>query len=86
MSLICHNLRLEITEYKIHRARFSIFGKLHKGAAPENVNTPVQYGNGVKAYAVLLNVHFKLPFKKIQLLSGDLFGYSFNELKVYTTS
>jgi len=49
-------------------------------------NAPVQYGNGVKAYAVLLNVHFKLPFKKIQLLFGDLFGYSINELTVYSAS
>ena len=52
--------RLEVTEYQIHKARCPICGKLHKGAAPENVNAPVQYGNGVKAYAVLLNVHFKL--------------------------
>ena len=63
--------RLEVTEYQIHKAKCPICGKLHKGAAPENVNAPVQYGNGVKAYAVLLNVHFKLPFKKIQLLFDD---------------
>ncbi|MCH7658100.1 MAG: IS66 family transposase [Bacteroidetes bacterium] len=78
--------RLEITEYQIHKARCPICGKLNKGAAPENVNAPVQYGNGVKAYAVLLNVHFKLPFKKIQLLFGDLFGYSINESTVYSAS
>ena len=54
--------------------------------APEGVNAPVQYGNGVKAYAVLLNVHFKIPFKKIQLLFGDLFGYTINESTVYTAS
>ena len=78
--------RLEVTEYQIHKARCPICGKLHKGAAPENVNAPVQYGNGVKAYAVLLNVHFKLPFKKIQLLFGDLFGYSINESTVYSAS
>ena len=65
--------RLEVTEYQIHQAMCSVCGKLHKGATPENVNAPVQYGNGVKAYAVLLNVHFKLPSKKIQLLFGDLF-------------
>jgi len=78
--------RLEVTEYQIHKARCPICGKLHKGATPENVNAPVQYGNGVKAYAVLLNVHFKLPFKKIQLLFGDLFGYSINESTVYSAS
>ena len=35
------------------------------GTVPEGVNAPVQYGNNIKALAVLLNVHYKLPFKKI---------------------
>lgn len=78
--------QLEITEYQINKARCPECGKLHKGIAPEGVNAPVQYGNGVKAYAVLLNVHFKLPFKKIQLLFGDLFGYSINESTVYSSA
>lgn len=42
-----------------------ICGKLYKGIAPDVVNTPLQYVSGVRAYAVLLNVHFNLPFKKI---------------------
>jgi len=78
--------RLEVTEYQIHRAICPECGQSHKGVAPEGVSAPVQYGNGVKAYAVLLNVHFKLPFKKIQLLFGDLFGYSINESTVYSAS
>lgn len=77
---------LEVTEYQIHKATCPVCSKLHKGITPEGVNAPVQYGNGVKAYAVLLNVHFKLPFKKIQLLFGDLFGYSINESTVYSAS
>lgn len=78
--------RLEVTEYQIHKATCPICNKLYKGIAPEGVNAPVQYGKGVKAYAVLLNVHFMLPFKKIQLLFGDLFGYSINESTVYSAS
>jgi transposase len=77
---------LEVTEYQIREAACSACGQIHKGVAPEGVNAPVQYGNGVKAYTVLLNVHFKLPFKKIQLLFGDLFGYSINESTVYSAS
>ena len=76
--------RLEVTEYQIQKGKCPVCGQWHKGCAPEGVNAPVQYGNGVKAYAVLLNVHFKLPFKKIQLLFGDLFGYSINESTVYS--
>lgn len=77
---------LEVTEYQIHKAKCPGCGLLHKGVAPKGVNAPTQYGNGVKSYAVLLNVHFKLPFKKIQLLFGDLFGYSINESTVYSAS
>lgn len=76
--------KLEVTEYQIHKATCPICGKIHKGITPENVNAPVQYGNGLKAYAVLLNVHFKIPYKKIQLLFGDLFGYSINESTIYS--
>ncbi len=76
--------RLEVTEYQIQKGKCPVCGEWHKGTAPEGINAPVQYGNGVKAYAVLLNVHFKLPFKKIQLLFGDLFGYSINESTVYS--
>jgi transposase len=76
--------KLEITEYQIYKAKCPECGIVHKGVAPEGVNAPTQYGHGVKAYAVLLNGHFKLPFKKIQLLFGDLFGYSINKSTVYS--
>lgn len=71
--------KLEITEYQIFKASCTVCGKEQKGVAPEGVNAPAQYGNKVKAFAVLLNVHYKLPFKKIQLLFSDLFGYPINE-------
>ncbi|MBL4861418.1 MAG: IS66 family transposase [Crocinitomicaceae bacterium] len=77
---------LEITEYQIGVATCRKCGQLAKGVAPEGVNARAQYGNGVRAYAVLLNVHFKLPFKKIQLLFEDLFGYAINESTVYAAS
>jgi transposase len=76
--------QLEITEHQILKGQCPKCGQWHRGTAPEGVNAPVQYGNGVKAYAVLLNVHFNLPFKKIQLLFSDLFGYPINESTVYS--
>jgi transposase len=78
--------KLEVIGYQIHKAACPECGLIHKGLAPQGVNAPVQYGNGVKAYCVLLNVHFKLPFKKTQLLFGDLFGYRINESTVYSGS
>jgi transposase len=71
--------KLEITEYQIFKACCPACGQEQKGVAPEGVNAPTQYGNKVKAFVVLLNVHYKLPLKKIQLLFSDLFGYPINE-------
>jgi len=71
--------KLDITEYQIFKASCPCCGQEQKGVAPEGVNAPAQYGNNVKAFAVLLNVHYKLPYKKIQLLFSDLFGYPINE-------
>lgn len=78
--------RLEVTEYRIFKAMCPVCGLAHRGSAPEGVSAPVQYGNRAKAYATLLNVHFKLPFKKVQLLFEDLFGYPINESSVYSAS
>lgn len=77
---------LEITEYQIFKATCSACGQEQKGVAPEGVNAPVQYGNNVKGFVVLLNVHYKIPYKKIQLLFGDLFGYPINEATIISAS
>ena len=71
--------KLEITEYQIYKALCPVCGQEQKGVAPQGVNAPVQYGNNAKVFAVLLNVHYRLPYKKIQKLFNDLFGYPINE-------
>jgi len=78
--------RLEITKYQIHKTSCPACGGFQKAVAPEGVNDPAQYGTGVKSYAVLLNVHYKMPLKKIQMLFNDLFGYSINEAIIYSAS
>ncbi len=78
--------KLEITEYQIHKAVCPECGLTHKGSAPQGVKAPTQYGNGVKSYVVMLNVHYKLPYKKIQLLFKDLFGYPINESTIFSAS
>lgn len=45
---------LEVTEYQIHKSTCPVCGILQKGAVPENVNAPVQYGDKVKAYVVFI--------------------------------
>lgn len=71
--------KLEITEYQVFKALCPVCGQEQKGTTPQGVNAPVQYGNNAKAFAVLLNVHYRLPYKKIQGLFSDLFGYPINE-------
>jgi transposase len=78
--------KLEVVEYQIHKATCPLCGLEQKGAVPEGVNSPAQYGNSLKAFAVLLNVHFKLPYKKIGLLFNDLFGYSINGSTIFSSS
>ena len=78
--------KLEVTEYQIFSGKCPTCGKIHKGVSPENVNSPVQYGNGVRAYLTMLSTTYKLPYKKIQQLFQDLFGYPINESTIYSTN
>ena len=78
--------KLEVTAHQLLKGKCPGCGKWHKGIAPEGVNAPVQYGYGVKTLAVLLNVDYRIPFKKIQILFSDLFGYAINESTVYSAS
>jgi transposase len=78
--------RLEVTAHQLLKGKCPGCGKWHKGIAPEGVNAPVQYGYGVKTLAVLLNVDYRIPFKKIQIFFSDLFGYAINESTVYSAS
>ena len=78
--------RLEVTAHQLLKGKCPGCGKWHKGIAPMGVNAPVQYGYGVKTLAVLLNVDYRIPFKKIQILFSDLFRYAINESTVYSAS
>ena len=70
--------KLEVTEHVVLGCNCDRCGKYNQGAFPEGVNARLQYGSGVKALIVLLNVGFKLPVKKVQRLFTDLFGYAIN--------
>ncbi len=78
--------KLEVSAHQLLKGKCPGCGKWHKGIAPEGVNAPVQYGHGVKTLAVLMNVDYRIPFKKIHILFSDLFGYAINESTVYSAS
>ena len=62
-------------------------GKRFVGEFPEGVNSPVQYGLGVKAHAVYLSQYQLLPYKRIEEYFADQLGiplsagslFNFNE-------
>lgn len=70
--------KLEVTEHVLLGCLCPKCGVYNQGEFPEGVNAPLQYGAGVRALIVLLNVGFKMPVKKIRLLFTDLFGYAVN--------
>ena len=78
--------RLLSIEYQNRKAICPHCKKMQYSNFPANVNAPVQYGDGVKAFVVLLSVGYKIPFKKIRLLFADLFHYPINESTITTAS
>lgn len=78
--------KLEVIAHELLKGKCPVCGKWHKASAPAGINAPVQYGQGVKALTTLLNVDYRIPFKKIQILFSDLFGYAINESTVYSAS
>jgi len=70
--------KLEVTEFRQYGCSCDACGNYNKGTFPKGVNARVQYGTGVRALVVLLNIAFNLPLKKIQSLFSDLYGYAIN--------
>lgn len=70
--------RLETTQYQVGQIICPSCGRLHKTEFPQGVNAPAQYGPRVRALITMLNSDYKMPFKKIQALFEDLYGYPVN--------
>jgi len=71
--------RLEVTEYRLYQSTCGRCGRRHRGAFPQGVAAPAQYGSGVRALCVMLNNGYKIPLRRIRDLFGDLFGHPLNE-------
>lgn len=77
---------LTVIEYQNQKGLCPQCGQLEYSSFPEGINAPVQYGNGVKALTTLLNVVYKIPFKKVSRLFSDLYAYPLNESTVITNN
>ena len=75
-----------VTEYQAQILE-NAHGKRFVGEFPEGVNSPVQYGVGVKAHAVYLSQYQLLPYNRIEEYFADQLGipisagslFNFNE-------
>jgi transposase len=65
---------LVVTEHRAHVCQCAGCGARTRGAFPEGVNAPVQYGAGIAAVAVYLLHQQLLPQKRLVALMADLFG------------
>jgi len=75
-----------VREYQRYACDCPACGASATVAFPEQVVAPVQYGSGVKALAVLLNISYKIPLQKINNLFADLFGYALNESTIVSAT
>jgi transposase len=65
--------RTQVTEHQALTVLCSC-GKVHKTDFPDGVNAPVQYGNGIKAFATYLIVQQLLPVQRTQQIFKDILG------------
>jgi transposase len=71
----------EATEHRVLEVRCAC-GKWHRGAFPEGVTAPVQYGPRLKAAVVHLTQHHMLPTQRTADLMGDLAGLPLSDATV----
>lgn len=70
--------QIEVTEHQVFEARCTC-GKVHRGAFPDHVTQPTQYGPGLLGLAVHLTHHHMMPVKRTCDLLHDLYGVSVSE-------
>ncbi len=73
---------LVVTEHRAHRCRCAKCGTVTKGAFPEGVSVPVQYGARITAIVVYLSVFQFVPLDRLKTLMVDLFGVTLSRASI----
>ena len=74
-------IRPEVTEYQVYETRCTC-GKVHRGAFPEGVAGPVQYGPVAKAMVVEFTHHEMQPLARTGKLMGTIFDLPMSDATV----
>jgi transposase len=69
--------RLYVQEHRVFQRQCSC-GCVQQGIFPAHVVAPVQYGPGIHAQSILLNIDYKVPFAKIRQFWADVVGHAYN--------
>lgn len=78
-------LHHEVTEHQVVEIRCTC-GKICRGAFPEGVSAPVQYGPRIKAAVVHLTNHHMMPIARTGALMGDFFGLPMSDATVLSAN
>jgi len=76
--------KLIVTEHQSYGCKCPKCGKITKGAFPDKVNAPVQYGDRVKSFVIFMDNELKVSKKNIGQFFLNLFGYAINESAITT--
>lgn len=68
--------KTEVTEHRIEIKACPCCGKISKGAFPETIKAPVQYGEHVQALATYFKNQHLIPAERVCEIFEDVFGIS----------
>ncbi len=64
----------EVTEHRVHQCRCGQCDAVTRGAFPDGVSGPVQYGSRIAAIASYMQTYHCIPEDRLSLVLSDLFG------------
>jgi transposase len=69
-------IRIMVTEHRAERKQCPCCGKITRARFPAGVDSPVQYGDFLRAFVTYLHVFQYVPYDRISVFFRDVFGHS----------
>lgn len=66
--------KIEVTEHRVEAKMCPCCGEISRGVFPQNIMSPVQYGERVQALSVYFAHQHFLPFDRLAQMFEDIFG------------
>jgi transposase len=72
-------VKIMVTEHRSERKQCPCCGKITRARFPAGVDSPVQYGDFLRAFVTYLHVFQYVPYDRISVFFQDLFGHSISK-------